>query len=148
MFVEATIERALRKAGLLEGSVFGGEADSNRSASVAEELARAVRGAHKRWRWAPLIVAILYVAIFSFGMLIAYRNRADVSVVLAVGSGLLFASTLGLRSLWREVVLAEILGAVLPSLPPEEALRVAYETYRYARASGNKADVPNRKGSK
>ena len=79
------------------------------------------------------VVIALYVAMLACGFVIVFALLHEPKTMRAVLGGS-FLSLLvivkGLHSLWRENTRIQLLMALLPSLPPEEAIKVV-ESYYY-----------------
>lgn len=72
-------------------------------------------------------IALLYFAIFGLALVLVYYYRTSSSTVLSILGGSvasLLPITWGLKSLWKEKSLLDILITVLPNMSPEEAVNL------------------------
>ena len=72
-------------------------------------------------------IALLYFAIFGLALVLVYYYRTSSSTVLSILGGSvasLLPITWGLKSLWKEKSLLDILIKVLPNMSPEEAVNL------------------------
>jgi len=100
-----------------------------------------------------IVLTVMHAALFALGMWLAYYYRDNVKAMTLVFGGSilsLLTITRSLRGVWREKCAIDMLAVILPSVSPQEAMKVLIAIYTSADqlGSGFSGGHARKRGSK